>query len=278
MMPFKNETKIEDLKNRLPAIFSEAASDALSNKYLYIPTYKIIQGLESQGFRVVSAKQQGSSRYSREHAKHMVYMTREQGHVLSTVDEEVPLLALTNSHNGRSSFKLETALFRLACSNGLLMPTSSLNAHAVTHKIGMENDVIQAAYRVVGNFDSTMQTVNMLKSVELNQDEKLLLAETAANIIFEKAQLDLNLSKGINFGSKLLTVRRSSDAGNSLWSVFNRVQENIIKGGLRIVSSNALGELRFAKTRPINSIERDSKLNKELMSLALKFAELKGAA
>jgi len=73
MMPFKSETKIEDLKNRLPAIFSEAASGELSNKYLYIPTYKIIQGLESQGFRVVSAKQQGSSRVTRWYLPNLLF-------------------------------------------------------------------------------------------------------------------------------------------------------------------------------------------------------------
>jgi stress-induced morphogen len=51
----------------------------------------------------------------------------------------------------------------------------------------------------------------------------------------------------------------------------------VIKGGIRVLSQNEQGDVRLARTRAVNAIDRDAKLNKELMSLALKFKELKGA-
>ena len=140
----------------------------------------------------------------------------------------------------------------------------------------MENQVIEAAYKVVGNFDSQVETVQALKQISLSTDEQMLLAESASNLVFDAEQIELNKSRGIDLRSKLLTVRRSDDRKDDLWTTSNRVQENVIKGGFRIVTQNEKGEPSLRRTRPVNAINRDAKLNKELMSLALKFAELKG--
>jgi hypothetical protein len=187
------------------------------------------------------------------------------------------MLALTNSHNGLSSFQIDTAFFRLACSNGLLLPSSSLTSARVTHKIGMERDVIEASARVVQEFPEQIKMIESMKSITLSTDEQMLLAESARNLVFEPEQIELNQSRNIDLRAKLLTTRRYDDRKDDLWTVFNKVQENVIKGGIRVLSQNEQGDVRLARTRAVNAIDRDAKLNKELMSLALKFKELKGA-
>jgi hypothetical protein len=51
--------------------------------------------------------------------------------------------------------------------------------------------------------------------------------------------------------------RRYEDGTNSLWQVFNRVQENIIRGGYRV--------------RRITSAAKDVEINRDLWNLAAGF-------
>lgn len=278
-MMFKRDLSQDELQSRYPAIFAESEKDTLSDKYLYIPTYKLIEGLQTQGFKVVGAKQQGTRTTSREHAKHIVYMTHETQGSTSLVNrgDEIPMLALSNSHNGLSSFAIDTAFFRLVCSNGLLMPTSAFSSARIVHKIGMERDVIEAATRVVSAFPEQIRLIESMKSVNLNVDEKRLLAQSASNLAFEPELLALNASINNNVDAKLLRPRRTADDKSDLWTTFNVIQENIIKGGFKVVRENEQGQRSIARTRAVNSIDRDAKLNRELMALAAKMLELKTA-
>lgn len=71
----------------------------------------------------------------------------------------------------------------------------------------------------------------------------------------------------------ILEARRTEDAGSTLWQVFGRTQENLFKGGLRGRSTSG----RATRTRAINSVTEDVRLNRALWKLTERFAELKGA-
>lgn len=277
-MLFRSQPTKEQLQSRFPAIFAEAAKETTSDKYLYIPTYKLIAGLESQGFNVVGAKQANARTNNREHGKHVVYLSHQSLSSDVTVGQELPMLALTNSHNGLSSFAIDTAFFRLACSNGLLMPTTALSSARIIHKIGMQDDVINAAVNVVQSFPEQIKQIEAMKQIAMSREEQVLLSESAVSMAFDEEQVELNKKLGIDVATKMLTLRRNADKNADLWSTFNVIQENIIKGGLRLATENEAGQRKLVRTRAVNSIDRDAKLNKELMSLAQKFAALKGAA
>lgn len=281
-MMFKQAVKStdENLRRVFPSIFAEAKQEGLSDRYLYVPTFKLIEGLESQGFEIVGAKQsKARSQDKREHTKHVVYLSHpsmidSDG---MTVGDERPMLALTNSHNGTSALAFDTAFFRLVCSNGLLMPSSAINSARVIHKVGMEHDVLDAAYRVITALPEQVRQIETMKQVKLSEPERMLLASSAARLAFDESQIELNAKIGNDIVSKLVRPRRMADSGADLWSTFNVIQENIIKGGLRIVAENEQGQRRIQKTRAVGAIDRDSKLNKELMRLAQEMASLKTA-
>ena len=63
---------------------------------------------------------------------------------------------------------------------------------------------------------------------------------------------------------EILEVRREADEGDSLWKVFNRVQEAVTQGGF----SAALKGAKVRKVRKIKSFEKDTKINQELFKLA----------
>jgi hypothetical protein len=64
---------------------------------------------------------------------------------------------------------------------------------------------------------------------------------------------------------KLNTARRSGDRGADLWHTFNRVQENIIQGGLRGVNRNG-GRM---STRQVTGVSENVRLNRALWSLGV---------
>lgn len=76
---------------------------------------------------------------------------------------------------------------------------------------------------------------------------------------------------------QVLAARRVDDNGPDLWRTFNRIQENLIKGGLTGRSVNQeTGRVRRAATREVAGIDSNTKLNQALWTLTEKMAELKG--
>ena len=59
----------------------------------------------------------------------------------------------------------------------------------------------------------------------------------------------------------LLTARRQEDIGSDLWTVFNRVQENTIRGGFK-------GEGQKRQSRELTNIDALSRVNLNLWNAA----------
>ncbi|WP_312949067.1 DUF932 domain-containing protein [Agrobacterium sp.] len=106
----------------------------------------------------------------------------------------------------------------------------------------------------------------------LNRDEQLALAEAAHVLRFGDA--DGNVDTPIQ-PQKMLGIRRTDDKSNDLWTTWNVVQENTIKGGLRGQGRDDLGRPRRVKSRAVNGIDQGIKLNKALWVLGEKMAQMK---
>jgi len=97
-----------------------------------------------------------------------------------------------------------------------------------------------------------MEEFNKLKERDLSPQEAMNLATQAADIRFGKGhRIDV---------SQLLNIVREEDKGEDVWTVFNRIQENLTQPH-RLVdhSGNPLNG--------ISSIEEDTRINKELFEL-----------
>ena len=84
-----------------------------------------------------------------------------------------------------------------------------------------------------------------------------IVEERDCEVVFLKRMVD-------KLTLQLLRARRSEDRSSDLWTTFNRVQENTIKGGLS--GRNKQG--RRTTTRAVNGIDQDVKLNRALWVLA----------
>lgn len=67
------------------------------------------------------------------------------------------------------------------------------------------------------------------------------------------------------------------DVDRSLWTTFNVIQENVVRGGLQGRKRNAEGRIRRAQTRAITGIDQNMTLNRALWTLAEGMQHLKAA-
>lgn len=256
----------EELMHYVPSVFSEEKHASRSERYTYIPTITLLDNLRNEGFQPFFACQtRVRDSGKRQHTKHMLRLRRD-GQIGST-GAEVPEIILLNSHDGSSSYQMIPGMFRFVCMNGMVCGTT-FGEIRVPHKGDVVGKVIEGAYEVVDIFKGIRESSDEMKSIALNKDEQMIFAETALNWRYdEKGE-----GKRVPYdASEALKIRREADRPNDLWTTYQRVQENLVKGGMW--GRNAKG--RTQRSRPVTGIDGDVKLNRALWEMAEKFKQLK---
>jgi hypothetical protein len=180
-------------------------------------------------------------------------------------------VVLINSHNRSAAYQLMAGVFRFICSNGMIVG-DTFERISVRHMDFNPDEIVEASYEIIHKAPRIAGTMQEMKAIELCQSEREIFAESAALSLYDEKE-------SIPFRTeRLLAPRRYDDRSkNDLWSTFNIVQENIMKGGIRGFKKDDSGKLRNVTTRKIKSIDRDVKLNKALWNLTEKMMQLKTA-
>jgi hypothetical protein len=145
----------------------------------------------------------------------------------------------------------------------------------VRHSGNVIPDVLEGAGRIIEAAPRITEQINRWNGLMLTGGEQQAFAEAARVTRFADAEGKVETPITAEM---LLRPRRLEDNKADLWHTFNRVQENVIKGGLSAMGRDSQNRRRRTTTRHINGIDQDVKLNKGLWTLAEKMAELKGAA
>jgi hypothetical protein len=254
---FDRGLSLDAVRARAPAVFAASADERLSLKYTFLPTERVLTGLMSAGFLPVDARQASARRGSALHARHVVRLRPRFD--TAQLRDSVPEVVFLNSHDGSSAYQLRMGLFRVICTNGLIVSRGAFPAYCVSHRGNIVDDVIAGALKVAERFASLAEQVERMEQRHLFKDEQLTFAERALRLRYpEPAESGMQ-------PAQLLACRRSEDVGDDLWRVFNRVQEHLLRGGLSRRSITG----RLTQTRPIGSIRRDVALNGQLWDLAM---------
>ena len=172
-----------------------------------------------------------------------------------------PQILLTNSHDGKSSFKFEAGIFRLVCSNGLVIKSHDFGSFNIRH-MGYSFEQLQTNIKeFVDGLPTIVERMNLFITKVMSEKEMKAFAQQAVDARFGGAQVT-----GIELEA-LLAIERNEDDGNTLWKVFNRVQEKLVGGSFTYV--NEEGKLR--KARPIKNFQQDMALNGQLWEIAEQF-------
>jgi len=263
-----------------PSIFATQAHDSRSERYTYIPTINLVEGLEREGFEVVEvAQSRARDADRRDFTKHIVKMRRGQHafgrpgeHVFRDDREEIPEVCLVNSHDGTSSYQMFAGLFRLLCNNGLMVACGISTEIRIPHSGDVLSRVIEGAFTVVSDFDKVRANADRMKALTLEAPEATAFARAA--IVAKYGELEDGKTAYPITAEQALTPRRHGDEGANLWRTFNRVQENLVRGGQR-AARTATG--RRQTTRPVAGVTQNVALNRALWTLADEMAKLKAA-
>jgi hypothetical protein len=259
----------EQLKEVCPLAFaSEPTNPNVSGKYLFVNTETVVDDLDKLGWKPVQAAQRKDRGNGTIFSKHMVAFQNPDIKIKGKDgDDSFPRIIMTNSHDGMQAFKFSVGIFRLVCSNGLVVADEQFSDFKIKHKgytFAELRDVINTAVKDLPN---KVQVLNDMKSRILTQDEKNKLALDAM-LVRAGIKLDSDKAKKFSYDNEtiedILEPKRKEDEGDDLWRVFNVVQEKITQGEFHA----ALKGAKVRKVRKIKSFEKDLKVNKDLFQLA----------
>ena len=236
---------LNSLRERVPAIFTKTPSPKVSNRYSFADSEYYLQKFIDADWFIHSARQVSKSEY----APHQVILRNND---IATVGDLLPQLIFTNSHNGIKKMTIDTGIYRLVCSNGLVVPTSITQSLSIKHlDLGdsTTDTIVNSFYEKV---PIIMNNIDRMRNKILTNDE-------IDNFTYNALQIRFTNAVGININDVVKPLR-IEDNSDDLWTVFNVVQEKLIRGGIQLPSKR--------RSRPINNFVNDNNINTKLWELA----------
>lgn len=261
----------EEVQEACPVAFAQApTSSKVSEQYNFINSATIMQDLKKLGWLPVKALQRKAKPgIDSIFSKHMIIFEHPEMLIAGENGDNAKVrIVLTNSHDGLQAFRFNLGVFREVCENGLIFHSKSDPQFAgfkILHKGYTFAELRKNINEVVEDLPKKVDVLNDLYERNLTEQEK-----------FDFALKGLLIREGISEGEagftkesieNLLEPNRDFDKGDSLWKVFNTVQENLIKGGREVTKEGK----KPRKLRPIKGFERDLDINKKLFEQVLEF-------
>ena len=223
----------EDIRKQAPLVFAEGKTNPeTSERYAYSNTEKLIDCMAKFGWGVTDCKQQRPNKRTKFRSFHTlafqnpnVFCTNEAG----TEIESFPRVIVSTSHDGFHSFRFMAGLYRLVCSNGLILADAEFASFSIRHiNFDFEKELEGVIERTVAIVKEKVEVMNKMKQINLTEAQR-----------FEFAKKAIAIRKGLNWEdipvndddiTDILEPVRDEDKGNDLFRVFNVLQEKVING------------------------------------------------
>lgn len=235
----------------VPSIFSSSASPKVSSKYTFVPTLDILENFEREGWNVVSASQVGRGNY----ASHEVRLRNSE---LPQVGDSLIEALIRNSHDGTTAFSVTSGLHRLVCSNGLTVPTSISDSIKVKHLRVDLGTVREITDQFAERLPIIQRSVSKMENTYLSEEKTVDIVKKATLIRWESGSVP-----SINI-EELISPIRDEDKGNSVWKLFNVIQEKFVRGGSKYQSKKG----RLVTMKNLKNFQSINKINTGLWELA----------
>ena len=251
MQPLSNE----QIEKFAPSVFSNVQHSALSEKYRHIPTSEVLSGMKQAGFLPVMASQTTARMAERRLTnKHLLRFRHPD--IKPNDDGEIAEVCLYNSHNGSSSYRLMTGIFRMVCSNGLIVMSESIGEVKVRHIGSPVDTVVAESLAMIEKVPQVYSSIQEWMDIPLSPEEQTGFAMLARAARPGSIEIE---------PETLIEARRPQDGVNengsrSLWRTMNVIQENMVKGGMIYQDANN----RTRTTRAIKAIGADELVNRRL--------------
>lgn len=255
---------LDTLHQRAPSIFAAGPMVGVSRRYTFVPTARIVTGLGDEGWVPVNVEEQRIRIEARRgFQKHLLRFRRSEQ--METLDEWNVELVLVNSHDAGCAYQLHAGIFRRICANGLVLSEGSFSALRFRHA-GLEaEEVVRASLRLIEFMPRVGELIQRFRARELAPQESLTFAQRALLLRYP------SLEAAPVAAETLLQAHRPDDEGQDAWHCLNRVQQNLIQGGVSDSRRDRRGKLR--SVRCLRGIDSTVTLNKGLWGLAEQMLE-----
>jgi hypothetical protein len=165
---------------------------------------------------------------------------------------------VTNSCNGSSPLNMDFGMYRLVCGNGLVSK-DIVATTKIKHTEGDYNRLPQIIANLENKIHPMFKKFESFKNTTLTSSQLKDLLYNASKI----RGFDNITSLAVR--SQLLNVHRDEDRGDDLWSIYNRLQENLIKPNMLVGPD---GKIISGVNNPLENI----KVNQDLYELVEAYA------
>lgn len=241
-------------------ILTATKLETLSKNYVEVQSQTIVDELVNRGFtldNIVKCKTRKIERQGKQ--LHRLIFTNPN--LLAQDNKGKMQLIVSNSYDGTSAIHFTLGYFRLVCSNGLMVG-NTYEQVSIRH-IGQNN--------ISEKIEKAIETIVAQSKKLHEQFEKmrgLVLDQNAVKAI-EMAGVRLRVPDAVDVK---ITVLRNEDQANTLFNVYNRVQETLIRGGSKVTVFDSEKNKEVIKTvRAIRSPKSDAILNKQIFDIAASF-------
>ena len=256
----------DQLRRLSPSVFADDKHGSRGDRYKFIPTINVVDALRDNGFfPVFASESRARSEDKKGFSKHLIRFRQHDG--FPGVGEVKPEIVLVNSHDGTSSYQLCSGLFRLVCSNGMIVSDGEIDCIRVRHSGNVVDNVLEGTYKIVEETPKAIEHMEAMQALVLSSDEKQVFANAAKMLRWNPEEMAVN-------NDDLLRPRRSNDRSDDLWTTFNVLQEKILKGGTSVRNIETRNTQR---AREVKSVSENVRLNKALWTLAEEMRKLKAA-
>lgn len=261
----------EDLKSNVPAAFAEHPHPDRTDRYSFISTIDLLDTFEKIGWTPYSAKQHGQNEYGR----HIIRLSNPDfGYLPIKGDQVKPHILLDNSHDGYTPATLHLGLFRLVCSNGLVVAIPGMSTEIKFRHINMDKaELIRILSETAEQYRGVASHISNMQQRVLTNDEreqfviKALGLREPESFLKEDKSIDLSVLTGSLNPKTLLEATRPEDNSSDLWTTFNLIQEKTVKGLYERKSRTG----RKSSPRELTNLARNLEFNKKLWGIAEEF-------
>lgn len=267
----------EELQKQCPMAFKELPTNPnVSGRYVQANTATVIDDLAKLGWYPVEAKQcRNKKNSSGIRSFHMVAFQNPDIKITKTNDDgssvvdTYPRIILTNSHDGFNSFKFMLGLFRLVCSNGLVVCDNQMVNMSIRHMNYTFEELRMVVKTAIEEVPNIVNTMNEMRNIQLTDEQK---QELATEVIKIRKGIEENETYEVeqDVVEDILTPVREEDKSNDLWTIFNICQEKLIKGGF----FNKTNKNKLRKVKSITSIKKDMEYNQRLWLTASRYLKV----
>lgn len=270
-----NPLELAQIAEACPSVLAVDKHRSRSERYTYVSTMQVLEALGAEGFQPFSIMQGGSKdEEKRGFTKHLIRLRSDSA--VRRLHGSAFEVCFLGSHDGTTSNQLYGGFLRFACKNGTIFFDGEASCIKVSHVGNIVPEVIEGAYQIVERGSTAIEHVNNFRQITLNRDERRAFAAAAIPLRFP-VDVETNKVSPVE-PEALLAVHRSEDRADDLWTAFNVIQENVIRGGLSYQGRNAQGRRVNRSTRAVRSVDGNVNLNRSLWILAEEMAKIKSAA